>query len=86
MSGRKVRGLLGEIDACMRAIEAQKAADIEAALQQGVCQRCGVRVRSAGYQGFIEQGKGMTERLIATCAAGHEWAVRDPDFQWENQR
>jgi hypothetical protein len=81
-----IRGLLGEINTCMRAIEAQKAADIEAVLQQGVCPRCGVRVAEAWHQGFIEGGQGLTERLVATCAKGHEWAVRDPAFRWKDQR
>jgi len=78
-----IRGLLGEIGTCMSAIEAKKAADIEETLQQGVCPRCGVRVAAAQHQGFIEVDQGLTERLIATCAAGHEWAVKDPHFRWE---
>jgi len=81
-----LEGHLAKIDACMRAIEAQKAADVAAALQRGVCPRCGARVATAEYQGFIEAGRGLTQRLVATCAAGHEWAVRDPGFQWEGQR
>ena len=82
----EVAGLLGEIAACMRKIEEQKAADVEAALQSAVCPRCGVRVAAAQHQGFIEEGRGLTERLVATCAKGHEWAVRDPAFRWEDQR
>jgi ribosomal protein S27AE len=71
---------------CMGAIEAQKAVAIEVVLQQGVCPRCGARVAAARHQGFVEAGQGLTERLVATCAAGHEWAVRAPAFRWEDQR
>jgi len=80
-----MQNLLSEISTCMEKIAAQQAADIEAVLQQGVCPRCGVRVAAARHQGFIEGGQGLTERLVARCAAGHEWAARDPGFRWEGQ-
>ena len=81
----EIKDLLGEISAVMSKIEAKKVEDIEDALQRGTCPHCAGGVVDARHSGFIEADKGLTERLIATCAAGHEWAVREPAFRWEGQ-
>jgi hypothetical protein len=75
-------GIIGQMNAALSAIEARKAAAIEEALQVAACPHCGGRVAAVRYQGFVEAGRGLTERLVGRCPAGHEWAVNDPAFRW----
>jgi hypothetical protein len=79
----EVASLLRQISACNRAIQEARDVAIAEARQTATCPRCGARVDTAAYQGFIESGIGLSERLIGRCLAGHEWAVKDPTFRWE---
>jgi hypothetical protein len=48
----------------------------------GICPRCGAQVRTAHWQMFLEAGIGLTERLVAMCDAGCEYAVGDVSMEW----
>ena len=76
------RAILVDMGRALREAQARKTAEIESA--RGMpCPTCGKGAAVASYSGFVEPGLGLTERLIAACSNGHEWAVHDPDFRWE---
>jgi hypothetical protein len=74
--------LIREICAIMQSIEESKQESIWAAKKTATCPHCGMAVETVTYPMFIEPEKGLTQRLVGRCPAGHEWAVRDPAFQW----
>lgn len=76
--------LLTEYGTLMRQIEAQRRQAVEEA-RAVACPHCDRVGPVATWQGFIEPGKGFTERMIATCPCGWSWAVADPTFIWEGQ-
>jgi hypothetical protein len=69
----------------INAVRVAQAAAAEAAVDTATCPRCGGTAVKGGYHGFVEPERGYGERLIATCGAGHEWAVHEPTFCWEGQ-
>jgi len=78
----KVRAILADLSQVMQQVQDRKSAEIESA-RGTLCPVCGTAATVASYSGFIEPGLGLTERLIAACPNGHEWAVHDPLFQWD---
>lgn len=76
------QSLIREICDIMQSIEESKQESIWAAKKTAACPHCGMAVETVTYPMFIEPEKGLTQRLVGRCPAGHEWAVRDPAFQW----
>jgi hypothetical protein len=63
-----------EVDRAVAEITARKAAQVAAA-RKLFCPRCRSATAEVRWQGCMEPVVGLTERLMAKCAKGHEWLV-----------